>query len=348
MKVPPRTLDAFVKKPPANIVAVLLYGPDEGLIRERALHLIRSSGVDEKDPFGIVEFAGDELISNPSRLLDEAQSISMLGGKRVVRVRDAGDKTETIIKDALKALKAGDNLVIIEGGEMGTKSKIRSTFEGAENAAAVPCYVDDERDLGRIIGDELRNAGFRIPAEALTYMAGNVIGDRGVARGEAEKLMLYMGAQRDISMGDVIACVGAGAMLSLDELSKTMCSGLYAEADKVLRQALSEGTNAVAILRHLQNYFAKLQITKARALQGEDLEFALKKLKPPLFFKLKDAFVTQVSSWSLQQLAQAQNILMTAEAKCKQTGSEPDLLLGRAVLTLSQMGGRALNQRRRA
>lgn len=348
MKVPPRTLDAFVKKPPPDVVAVLLYGPDEGLIRERAQLLMRAAGVDGKDPFGLVEFTGDQLTDNPSRLLDEAQSISMLGGRRVVRLRDAADGQAEIIKSAIKALKPGDNFVIIEGGELGTKSKLRAQFEAAPNAAAVPCYIDDERDISRIIAEELKNAGYRILPDALQYMAANVVGDRAVARGEAEKLMIYMGGKKDIGMVEVVASVGAGAVLSLDELSKTLVSGQFAEADRVLRQALSEGTNAVMILRHLQNYFMKLQITKARLQQGEDLEFALKKLKPPLFFKLKDAFVAQLNGWTAPQLTQAMTLLMSVEAKCKQTGAEPDILLGRAVLTLAQMGNKALAARRRA
>ncbi len=348
MKLQFRDIAAFVKKPPANMQAVLVYGPDEGLIRERAMMMMKAQGIDDKDPFAIAEFSGDQLTENPSKILDEAQSISMLGGRRVVRVRDVGDKAETIIKDLLKALKPGDNFVIIEAGELGTKSKIRSTFEAAPNAAAVPCYIDDVRDISKVIGEELRNAGFRINPDALAYMADNVIGDRAVARGEAEKLMLYMGGQRDIDLADVVASVGAGAVLSLDELSKTLCSGNYAEADRVMQQALMEGTNAVQILRHLQNYFGKLQITKARLAQGEDLELTLKKLKPPLFFKLKDSFVAQVNGWTLQQIAQALTLLMSVEQKCKQTGADPDLLLGRAVLTLAQIGNRALNQRRRA
>jgi DNA polymerase-3 subunit delta len=104
----------------------------------------------------------------------------------------------------------------------------------------------------------------------------------------------------------------------------------------------------VRILRVMQDYFLRLHITRARLAKGEDLELALKKLRPPIFFKHKDAFVAQVRGWSDAQMEQALNVLISAEAKCKQTGSEPEVLVGRAVLVLSQMGGRATTQRRRA
>jgi DNA polymerase III subunit delta len=157
-----------------------------------------------------------------------------------------------------------------------------------------------------------------------------------------------MGRVKNITLDDVVACTGGSAVLPLDDLARFTASGFFAEADRVLRFLISEGESPVRILRVLQDYFMRLHITKARLAQGEDMEFALKKLRPPLFFKAKDAFIAQVNGWSAQQLEQALSVLTGAEAKCKQTGSEPEVLCSRAVLALSQMGGRAISQRRRA
>lgn len=348
MKLQFKGIEAFVKKPPAAALAVLIYGPDEGLIRERAGLLTRNIVPDPKDPFGISELTADKLLDNPALLLDEAQSISMLGGRRVIRVRDATDKMTPAAKETLKALKPGDNLVVIEAGELGPRSSLRLLFEEAENAAALPCYVDDERDLAKIISEMLKENGFLIPSDALVYMAANVLGDRAVVRSEVDKLMTYMGKNKSIALEDVAACTGGGGVLPLDDLARSAASGMFAEADRVLRYLLSEGEAPVRILRVLQDYFTRLHVTKARMANGEDLEFALKKLRPPLFFKHKDAFTAQVSGWSAAGMEQALTVLMTAEAKCKQTGSDPEVLCSRAVLALSQMGGKALASRRRA
>lgn len=348
MKLAFRGIDPFLKNPPVHVLAILLYGPDEGLVRERSRGLVDKFGVDTSDPFAIADIAPGQLSENPAIVLDEAQSISMLGGRRVVRLRllDSPDKASAALQSALKAMKEGDNPVIVEAGELGPRSPLRLLFENADNAAAVPCYKDDERDLPRIIGEELRGAGFRISSDALGYMAANVVGNRAVARMEAEKLMTYMGGQRDIGIDDVTACIGAGGQLPLDDLTRYMCSGQFAEADRVLRLALGEGSNAVALLRHMQNYFLKLQITKTRVDKGEAFKIAIKKLRPPLFFKLEDSFGAQMRGWTFEQIAQALSLLTSAEARCKQTGAEPDLIVGRAVMALSQMGAKAVSQRR--
>lgn len=348
MKLTYRNIETFVKKPSPEALAVLIYGPDEGLVRERAQILTRHVVPDPKDPFGIAELPADQLLDNPGRLLDEAQSISMLGGRRVIRVRDATDKITSAVKDTLKSLKKGDNLVLIEANELGPRSSLRLLFEDAGNAAALPCYVDDERDLTRLLGEMLKEQGYLIPSEALVYMASNVAGDRGVVRAEAEKLMTYMGKNKNIALEDVEACIGGGGVLPLDDLARNTASGNFAEADRVLRFLLSEGEAPVRILRVLQEYFLRLHVTKARLGNGEDLELALKKLRPPIFFKHKDAFVSQAHGWSPNAMEQALSLLVSAEAKCKQTGSDPEVLCSRAVLALSQIGAKAVGQRRRA
>lgn len=345
MKIQPRAIDGFVKKPPANIVAALVYGPDEGLVRERVRTLIKSALGDANDPFALCEFTAAQLAAEPSKLADEARSISMLGGARAIRVQGGGDSIAKIVEETLKNLKSGSNFIVIDAGELGPRSSLRLLFEKLDNAGAVACYVDDERDVARLLADQLKGAGFRISSDALSHIAANVLGDRGVLRAEAEKIMIYMGEQRDISLEDAEACIGGSATLSLDGLAKLVAGGQFAQAERILQSVLSEGLPAVTALRTLQNYFLRLHVTKGRIAAGESVDAALAKLRPPVFYKHKDAFIAQTSSWSLAQVEQALLVLQSAEARCKQTGSAPEILCGRALMTLAQMGARAMRRR---
>jgi DNA polymerase-3 subunit delta len=346
MKIPARNIDSFVKKPDA--MAVLVYGPDEGLVRERLNVMTKSVVADIHDPFNVVEFSGSALAESPSRLLDEAQSISMLGGRRVIRVREASDKITPMVKEALAALRKGDNLILLEADSLTPRSSLRLLFEHAENAAALPCYVDDERSIGRVISDSLREAGFSFSADVVSCLAANVVGDRGVARSEVEKLITYMGGKKSISLDDAIACIGNSASLPLDDLSGHVASGRFAEADRILDFVLSEGIPAVTVLRTLQNHFTRLHATRARMQNGESMEAAMAKLRPAVFFKQKPAFEQQLNGWSMGQMEQALALLVSAEAKCKQTGAEPHTICGRALLSLAQAGAKATGARRRA
>src|ERR1700709_1803255 len=85
--IKPAQAEAFVARPDPAYPVVLLYGPDAGLVSERAQAIIAASVDDPADPFAVIGLSGDELASDPARLADGAKSIPMFGGRRVVRVR---------------------------------------------------------------------------------------------------------------------------------------------------------------------------------------------------------------------------------------------------------------------
>lgn len=353
MKLAFKQIDAFLKKPDAEIPVVLVYGPDEGLVRERADHLAKLVTPDLKDPFMVADILPEQLRATPSLLVDETKSLSMLGGRRVVRLHASvaeGDLlkvVENAVGELLASVTPQDNYVIIEGGDLGPSAKLRKSCEDAKTmAVALPCYVEDERDLTKLIGTALKEQGYSIDNDALGYMAGNVIGDRGVVRGEIEKLITYMGPEnRVVRFEDVVACIGDSADLSMDLLAQRVASGRFAEAERVLKSLLADGTAFVVVTRVLQNYFLRLHVTRARMDKGENLDGAMAKLKPAVFWKQKDAFVSQLNGWRTPQLEAALTLIMSAEYKCKQTGSDPELILSRALLALSQMAGSGMRRR---
>ena len=71
MKLPPRSVERFLGAPDPTITAVLLFGPDTGLVRERADRLTRTVAGDAADPFRVGELTAASLREEPSRLLDE-------------------------------------------------------------------------------------------------------------------------------------------------------------------------------------------------------------------------------------------------------------------------------------
>src|SRR5947199_9352655 len=82
-----KEIDAFLARPDAARPIILLYGPDTGLVRERADALLKSAVDDPNDPFSLVRLDGDELSAEPSLLVDEAMTVPLFGCRRAIRVR---------------------------------------------------------------------------------------------------------------------------------------------------------------------------------------------------------------------------------------------------------------------
>lgn len=335
MKLTWKQIEPFVKSPDPKARVILIYGPDDGLMRERAKAMGLTVVADLNDPFNAATLGADALIEDPARLADEASAMSMMGGARLIRIEEASDKLAPLIKDYLQNPSA-QNLVIIEAGELGPKSPLRALCEKAANAAAIPCYVEDERGIAGLIRQTVQEEGYQIGADAVNWLAGAIVGDRGRARSEIEKLILYMGEDKQITLEHVQDCCGEAGAQSLDSLVYNVGGKNPAAALKAYATLMDEGIPAIAILRALQNHFRRLHAVQARISQGQGAAEAMKTLSPPVFFKFEDSFRSQLSRWSLPMLEKTMNRLAEIEAQTKRTGTPVETLCGQAILGLSK------------
>ncbi len=343
MKLTARNIDSFLKSPDPVARVVLVYGPDNGLMRERATQIALTVVKDINDPFNVAVLSTDILADDPARLSDEAGAISMMGGDRVIRIENAADKLTPLIKSYLAGASKNslkNALVILEAGELTTKSSLRKLCENAKDAAALPCYVEDERDLSRLIRETLAAYNLKIDNDAVAWLASNISGDRMKARGELEKLATYKGSEATpISLADVQAACGESGARSLDDLIFSVGGRQAARALSVYNQLLEEGVPFIVVLRALQSHFRRLHATKAHIESGTDFQAAMYKLSPPVFFKYQSMFENQLRLWSIPALNKVMTRLMDVEATCKKTGTPVETLCAQAVLGISSIRG---------
>ena len=335
MKIAPRQIGEFLKRPDPAVVAVLIYGPDQGLVRERAEQLLQNIVEDINDPFLITSLTGTNLRQDPAALSDAAAAMSFSQGRRVVRVRDVTDGASKTFSAFLEDPK-GDSLIIVEAGELAARSSLRKTFEQADNAATLACYVDDSRQLHQVIEDSARQHGMTISREAMAYLLEQLGADRMVTRNELEKLALYMDEGATVTLEDAQACVGDCASVSLDAIVYAAGSGNHAALDTALRRVLTEGTQPIQILRAMARHLQRLQLAASFIREGQSPDQAIKALRPPVLFLFTDRFRHQLSIWPVRRLADAIDVILEAELSCKTTGMPAENICARALMRITQ------------
>ncbi len=346
MKIAPRDIERFLRAPPPAVRAVLLYGPDSGLVRERARALTALVAGDPADPFRVAELTNAEVKSDPARLGDEAAAMAFGGGRRAVRLRDADEASAPAVAGLLAGTPS-DSLVVVEAGDLPARSALRKAFEGAAETAALPCYRDDERVLPALIGETLREAGLSAAPDALAYLVANLGGDRMTTRCELEKLLLYMGAgrgepqpaRRRIEIEDAQACIGDNAALSMDDLAYALGDGDLLAMERALSRSLREGANPVAILRAAARHLQRLHLVAGLVVQGAAPDAAMKKLRPPPFWKSVPRFRAQTQAWTPDRLSKALAALLEAERACKRSGAPGELLCAQALSAVTRAPG---------
>jgi DNA polymerase-3 subunit delta len=334
-KLAPSRIAAFLQRPDPEIRAVLLYGPDEGLVRERAGIVARTICPDLNDPFRVADLGAAALAADPARLTDEAAQLSLTGGRRVVRVRGAGDPLAKLFTEFLKPSPA-DAFVVVEAGELPSRSTLRRAFEAARLAVAIGCYPDTPRDLAAVIRETLTTHRVTASRDAGQFLVEHLGGDRLLTRSELEKLALYAGDGGRIELEDARLSVSDTAALELDDAVMAAAEGDAARLERVLGRVLQEGESPVSITRALLRHLHRLHVLAAQLASGTALEEAMRAARPPIFFKQEDSFRRQLRLWTEARLRPLLERVATAELHMKTTGLPAETICREAMLAVAQ------------
>lgn len=334
MKIDARRIDAFLANPaPARVV--LFHGDDEGLVREWATVLVRNVAGSLDDAFRVSEVDRDAL----ARLPEEVSAMSMTGGRRVVRVRDATDAATVHVQKVLAG--DGPGLLVLEGSGLTGKSKLKTLLDRSDQAGTIACYPMDARAITQLARTVLAEDRISVDGDTLTWLGGQLGADRAVTRSELEKLALFAGAGGTVDITAARACVGDLSGLSLEDALFAATDGDVIAADRALELALSEGASAVGVVRAALMHMQRLQRARTLMSDGMSAEEAVKNLRPPVFFRREGIFLRAMRNWSLGMLAQATQRLWETERSCKRTGAPAETLCRNAVIGLAQRGALA-------
>lgn len=337
MKPKARDIDALVRKLDPAFRAVLVYGPNEGLVRERADTIAAQVVDDLKDPFNVANLTAADLKDDPGLIAAEAAAISMMGGRRVVRIGAATDTVAGPLGAFLNDPR-GDGLVIVEAGDLPPRSALRKAAEAARNAVAIPCYADDARSLGDLIHQTLSGYGLDVEPDAVAYLQDRLGEDRAIIRGELGKLAIYKAGDKHkvVTLADAQASVGDSGALTLDEVAQAVTGGELKRLDRALARAFAQGEAPVAVLRALSRRLIRLYEAAGHMAEGMNADDAMRKLRPPVFFKETGAFRAQLDRWPPSKLASALELVAEAEVDCKSTGMPDAAVCARACMRIAR------------
>lgn len=332
-------VDAFVARPDPARPVVLVFGPDAGLVSERVNALIKASVDDPNDPFALARLESDDIAAEPMRLVEEAQTIPLFGGRRAVWLK-AGSRNVAPAVEALLALRVSECRVVIEAGDLRRNAPLRTLIERAKNAAALPCYADTDRDRARLIDEEMREAGLALAPDARALLIPLLGGDRAASRSEIRKLALYAHGQERVGIDDVAAVVSDASSLALDDIVDAAFAGKSAELETQLAKARTAGTPPGSIFFAAQRQVAQLHKWRMAIEAGGG--FSLDAVQPPLHFRRKSEVDAALKLWNAPRLAAAMAELAEAVLESRRNSALADTIAERALLRIS------LQARRRA
>jgi DNA polymerase-3 subunit delta len=331
-------IDGFLRRDVEKAIAVLIYGPDGGTVRERARQLVISAAGSIDDPFIVTRLDDAALAADPARLVDEAQAMSLMGGRRVIWVENAA--AGFVKAMPLVASGPAGNLIVAEAGALAKSAALRSLFEPAASLWIVPCYEDSAIDLERLIAEELDAKGIATDVEVRQALIDLLGADRRMSRQELAKLALYCHGKTHVTLADVEAVCGDVAELSADDLLNAVFDGAIGDADDAFTRLRDSGLSGSGLLSMATSHAARL--TRLRVdveRDGRTPEIAVRQARPPVFFKQQPAVQRQVALWDAETLLAASELLgrATRDTRTTSLSALNDQLTHRAFLSLARL-----------
>lgn len=332
--------DSFMKSPPPQLAAALFFGSDPGLVSERSTALARTLAERDNPPGEVLRLDDAELDEDPARLETELQMRPMFSSRRIVRATAGRRVSAQLLKPLLAAPLEG--LLIVEAGNLKPDDALRTLFEGLATCFAVACYPDSAADVDSLIAEVLSSFSLSIEGDARALLQSRLGADRALSRAEIEKLALYGLGRTTITLQDVENVVGDASDLALERIAEAAAEGRTAIAMTDFGRALASGESAQAIILVTQRYFLKLHKVRSDIDGGQRLEDALKAMRPPIFFKQRDAFARQIRNWPRPQLDQALRRIAEAAKSARLSNRLEDLYAERLLLALASMAAAQL------
>jgi DNA polymerase-3 subunit delta len=309
-------------------------------VRERADALLASAVDDPNDPFSLVRLDGDELSAEPSRLVDEALTVPLFGGRRAIRVR-AGSRNFASGVDTLAETSLRDCRIVIEAGDLRPESPLRKICERAKTAVAIGCYPDGERDLAKLIDDELRLANLRMAGDARAALMALLGGDRQASRNELRKLTLFAHGEGEVTLDHVMAVVADASEMKLDPIVDGAFAGRPDLVESEFAKAMVAGTYPGVIISAAQRQAAWLHKSALAVAEGTPVSTLLDGGFPRLHFSRKPMTETALRNFSAAKLTAIIEQLATAALDMRKQTSLAAAIAQRTLLSI------AANARRR-
>lgn len=315
--------DGFLQRPLKDNRLYLIYGPDRGLVSERAGQIAAKSGVALDDPFSLIKLDASDLQQNPGRLLDEVNTIGLFGGEKLVWIRASG--SEKALVDGLSALAQqppDGSYVIIEAGDLKKGAGVRKIGETARSVISVACYSDDARALNSLIDQELGQEGLRITPAARERLNEALGGDRIASRNEIRKLALYCRGLGTIEEEHVSEIVGDASAISVDDAIDAVLKGDVDGLQHAIRKITASKTAIFLVLQACLKQFQLLDMMRAEMDdKRQQPAQVVATLGRHLHFRRKPLVEAALKTWTLPAIRRELGRLQTAifQSRARQT-----------------------------
>ena len=270
---------------------ILFYGENYG-IKKDFKEKIRKTNKDCE----FLLFDQKNILENSSILYDELYNTSLFEKNKVLFLENVNDRILDVIQDV--HLNLDNQKIYLFSDILEKKSKLRNFFEKSDKCAVIPCYIDNEVTIKNLILEKLKGYD-GLTAYNLNLILNHVSLDRIKLNNEIEKIIAYF-IDKKVKTRELSILLDVNLIDDFNFLKDEALSGNKEKTNDLLSDTVLEDDKVIYYLTLINQRLNKLyQLKKSKDL---NLETAINKLKPPIFWKDKPRLMIQAKKWDENRL----------------------------------------------
>ena len=275
---------------------ILFYGVNEGAKDEEISSLVYKN----KDKT-IARYEEKEILENNQDIYDDILSKSLFDNQKIIIINRASDKIFKFISE-LSEKNISDISFIINASALEKKSKLRSFFEKTKELICVPFYQDTPSSLSILTQNFLKEKKINISQENINLIINRCNGDRGILKGELNKIEFFCKNKKNISTLDLIKLTNLIENYSISELVDNCLAKNKKKTMYILNENKFSSEDCITIIRTFLYKLKRILILSNDYLINKNLDKTILSAKPPIFWKDKDIVKQQINKWNPKQI----------------------------------------------
>ena len=275
---------------------ILFYGVNEGAKDDEISSLVSKN----KDKT-IARYEEKEILENNQNIYDDILSKSLFDNQKIIIINRASDKIFKFISE-LSEKNISDISFIINASALEKKSKLRSFFEKTKELICVPFYQDTPSSLSILTQNFLKEKKINISQENINLIINRCNGDRGILKGELNKIEFFCKNKKNISTLDLVKLTNLIENYSISELVDNCLAKNKKKTMYILNENKFSTEDCITIIRTFLYKLKRILILSNDYLINKNLDKTILSAKPPIFWKDKDIVKQQINKWNPIQI----------------------------------------------
>ena len=274
----------------------LFYGDNEGLKEETIKNLFEKNYQNK-----IHRYEEKEILDNTSNFFNSVLTKSFFDNEKLIIINRTTDKITGIVEELIEK-NPDDISIILNSKNLEKKSFLRKFFEKEKSIICVPFYEDNNQALNSIISLFFRNNKIPISQQLINVLIERSRGDRKNLNNELEKIESFLKSKENINLDQIMKLTNLADNYGASELIDQSLAKNTRKTVTILNENNYSDEDNIIIIRTLLARLKRLVKIYELIDKKNNIEQAISKCKPPIFWKDKPLVVQQIKYWKKNSL----------------------------------------------